>query len=105
MINGDYRDITPYQFFHFRVIKIHTGDHHPIESTIPAMFQIRHLVVAGTVDVNKGNVISFFFSSSLEAVKNIGEVVMLQSAVGVIYKKDSEILRTICFQCLGCGVW
>ena len=71
VIDRHYRNVAFYKFYHFRVVKIDTGDHHAIKSTVSGMFQIGHAVGTGLATVDKSHIIALLLRYLLETVKHM----------------------------------
>ena len=102
MVYGYYRYFTSDKLFHFWIVEVHTYNCNSIKASVSAMLQIRHPAIPAPADIDKGDIISLSLCCALKAVKHKSEIVVCQSAVIIIRKQNSNIICTVCFQCLGC---
>ena len=103
VVDGHQRQPAVHQLLHLRVVKIHAGDDHAVQTAVPAVLQIRGGLSAHVV-VEEGNVVAVGLRLSLEAFQHSGEVLMCQTAVPLVHKQHTQIIGAVGLQRTGGGV-
>ena len=98
IVDGHNRNVTQCNLQYLRLCKVNTCDHNSVKSPISGMFQIRHPLSAGASTIDKCKIIISCLCGYLEAIQHRCEIIMGQTIMFCVCKKDSDIITAVCLQ-------